>query len=83
MKIPSRRLRIAGLAAAALLLAAEPSPSLGQVVVDSRSICAAIADPKVQHNAEQTTPALTRFPVVVHYMKHSSEGSGPDSAVRG
>ena len=85
MRIEPRRLRIAGLSvvAGALLLAAGPSPSLGQVAVDSRSSCAAITDAKVQHNAEQTTPALTRFPVVVHYMKHRSEGSGPDSAVRG
>lgn len=84
MRAGPRRLPVAVRAAVAgaLLLAAGASPSLGQVAVDSRSSCVAVADPKVQSNADQTTPGLTHFPVVVHYMKHSSEGAGPDSAVR-
>jgi len=67
---------------AVLLLASHPASSLGQADGDQRKKCALIVDPDIQAVAARTTPSLTSFPVVVHYMKHESEGNGPDSAAR-
>ena len=67
----------------ALLLLVQPIPSFGQLDTNPRNNCEAIVDADVQATATRTTPSLTNFPVVVHYMKHKSEGSGPGSAVSG
>jgi hypothetical protein len=79
------RLPFTALAAAlgaVLLLVFHPPPSLGQVDRDQREKCTLIADTDIRASAARTTPSLTSFPVVVHYMKHQSEGSGPGSAAR-
>lgn len=68
---------------AVLLLLVSPVPSPGQLDTDPRNNCRPVVDADIQATAAQTTPSLTHFPVVVHYMKHRIEGSGPDSAVSG
>ena len=67
----------------ALLLLGHPAPSLGQPGTNPRNDCRAIEDAAILATARSTTPSLTHFPVFVHYMKHRSEGSGPDSAASG
>lgn len=76
------RIAISVVTVCALLLLIHPAPSRG-LDTNPRSNCEAIADADIEATAARTTPSLTQFPVVVHYMKHRSEGSGPDSAVRG
>jgi hypothetical protein len=73
---------IAAAAVAVLLLAFHPPPSLGQVDRDQGENCTPIVDPDIQATAARTTPSLTSFPVVVHYMKHKSEGNGQGSVAR-
>lgn len=77
------RIAISAAVVSALILLVRPTPSLGQLETNPRNNCEAIVDADVQATATRTTPSLTNFPVVVHYMKHKSEGSGSDSAVRG
>ena len=76
------KIAISAAMVSALLLLVHPAPSLG-VDTDPRNNCRPVVDADIQATAAQTTPSLKQFPVVVHYMKHRSEGSGPDSAVSG
>jgi hypothetical protein len=73
---------IATAVVAVLLLAPHPAPSLGIADRDQRKKCTLIVDPDIQAAAARTTPSLTSFPVVVHYMKHRSEVSGQGSAAQ-
>lgn len=66
---------------AVLLAEVHSTPARGQVDTDPRNDCNPILDPDIQATATSTTPSLTHFPVVVHYMKHRIEGAGPESAV--
>ena len=81
----SKRHRLPGIAMSVvmmstLLLLVNP---VRAVDTDPRNACREIDDADIQATAAETTPSLTHFPVVVHYMKHRSEGSGPDSVVGG
>jgi hypothetical protein len=71
---------IATAVVAVVLLLGHPALSPGQMTTNSRQNCRPVGDAAIQETAAQT-PSLTHFPVVVHYMKHRIEGSGPDSAV--
>jgi hypothetical protein len=70
----------AAAAVAVLILAFHPPPSLGETDKDQREKCSLIPDAEIQAAAERTTPSLTTFPVVVHYMKHQSEPAGREPA---
>lgn len=75
------RIAISAVKLSALLLLMHPAPSHG---LDTDPHCKPIEDAAIQATAGRTTPSLTTFPVVVHYMKHATEGGGPDdSVVRG
>ena len=63
-------------AACALGPVAWPAPAFGQVEV-APGACASVGDEEITSTAKKTTPALTKFPVVVHYMKR--EGAAPES----
>lgn len=65
-----------------LLLALYPSLSLGQTGPSLRDQCTTIEDTDIRATAAGTTPSLTSFPVVVHYMKHVDEPTGSDSKAR-
>jgi len=77
----SPRTALSAAVVAVLLLLVAPVPSAGQLATNSRQNCRPVFDAGIQATAAQTTPDLKHFPVVVHYMKHRIEGSGPDSAV--
>jgi hypothetical protein len=64
------------------VLALSPSLVLGQTGASLRDQCTPILDAEIQAKAASTTPGLASFPVVVHYMKHVDEASGPDSKAR-
>jgi hypothetical protein len=64
-----------------LLLSVRATPAFAQLGTDERDKCKTIADAGVKAAADQTTPALATFPVVVHYMKHATEGRGPEESV--
>jgi len=72
---------IVGAGLAAVLMALQPHPSAGLGEPNHRDRCKPISDSEIETTAAQTTPSLTNFPVVVHYMKHDSEPAGQEPEI--